>query len=64
MTASERGEKVKLMVNAIYSALNAEGLIYGKQPQSMIKVTIAGAVMDSLYPPGVQVDVPSWGIGK
>ena len=60
MNATERGDKVKHMVNAIYTALDAEGLLIGRMPQSAVKTIIAGAVAEVAYPT-VTVDTPSWG---
>lgn len=63
MNAGERGEHIKQVVNAIYSALMSEGMMVTRVPQSMIKVVMAGAAIDVLYPSS-PVDVPSWGVGR
>lgn len=59
MTASERGEKCRHIVNAVYSELYANGLLTTRNPQSLIKAVICEAVIDALYP-NQQIDVPSW----
>lgn len=60
MTPAERGTLCQHVVNAVYTELDAQGLLVGRMPQSLIKRVMCSAVIEALYPLDVPVDVPSW----
>lgn len=54
-TPAARGERIKLLVDTIASAVTADG----KTIDHYDKVLMAGAAVEVLYP-SVAVDMPSW----
>lgn len=63
MNAEERGLQAQQIVNAVYSALDAEGLIVHRTTQVLVKATMCGAVIDALYG-NAEVDLQKWKINE